>query len=187
MDPKQKFYIGLVGTNGSGKSAICDYLQKQKHFTVFSLSDIVRDAAKKRALALNRDNLVWTGNLLKSLMGASVLAKEVFQQAIRNDIQFAVFDSIRHIKEVEFLKSKAVLIIGVTAPIKIRYERICKRKKDTDFIDFETFKKQDKRENTGESAGQKIIEALDSCDETIENSGTLEKLYQQIDIFLAKY
>ena len=185
MAPDKKLYIGLVGTNGAGKSFVCKYLET-KNFQVFSLSDIVREEATKRNLELNRDNLVWTGNLLKSLLGDNVLAKEVYQKAIINEVSFAVFDSIRHTKEVDFLKKKNVFIIGIDAPMEIRYDRIKIRQKETDKVSFETFKEHDERENSGASPGQSIRASLNLCNIIIENSGSLTNLQKNIDDILSK-
>ncbi|MCP4049717.1 MAG: AAA family ATPase [bacterium] len=176
---KKNIYIGVIGTNGAGKTEICNFLST-RGFSIYSLSDIVRAEAVKKNLEPNRDNLVHIGTMLKSRLGDNILAKEVYAKAAKEEKNLAVFDSIRHIKEVAFLKTKNIKFIGIDAPVEIRYERIKKRKKDTDNIDFETFKKHDERENLGKSAGQNILEALKECDSLIINDRSTEYLHEQV-------
>jgi len=178
-------YLGLIGTNGAGKTAICDYLKEKKGFAFFSLSDIVRSEAQKRGLAQTRDNLVQTGNDLKSKNGLAILAQLSFEKAQNNPNPNIVFDSIRNIAEVQFLKEKGVRMIGVDAPVELRYQRIQARKRESDMIDFETFVKHDERENSGVSLGQNIKESLAQCEVVINNTGDLQNLLIQIDQILA--
>jgi dephospho-CoA kinase len=181
---KTTLFIGIVGTNGAGKTELCNYLA-QKGFSVFSLSDIVREAARKKDLPLTRDNLVETGTNLKTEFGSNVLATKAYQKVIENNLQHVVFDSIRHISEVRYLKERGCNIIGITASIKTRFDRIKSRQRETDNVDFETFKKQDERENLGKSLGQNINQALEECEVIIENEGGKESLYSQIDKFVS--
>lgn len=176
-------YIGVVGTNGAGKSEICSYLIT-KGFRVYSLSDIVRKEATKNGWPTDRDHLVQMGTLLKSRFGMNVLAKMVHSQAKTESMRLVVFDSIRHIDEVRYLKDRHVHILGVDAPLELRYARIQSRKKDTDSVDFETFKQQDLRELLGASGGQHIAEALQECSLIIQNTGSLSDLHLQVDGFL---
>ena len=146
-------YLGLVGANGSGKSSVCSYLLSLG-YVVCSLSDAVREAATKHGLSHSRDHLVQTGNALKVEFGLAVLAKKSFEK--HASLPLVVFDSIRNPSEALYLKQHGALLIGVTAPIELRYERISVRKRDSDHIDFTTFCEHDTRENTGASSGQNL-------------------------------
>jgi len=48
--------IGLTGRNGTGKTEVANYL-KSKGFELISLSDILREEARKRNMDEKRDNL----------------------------------------------------------------------------------------------------------------------------------
>ena len=178
--------FGLVGKNGSGKSAVCQYLA-EKGFAVLSLSDIVRREVSNRKLESNRDNLVATANNLKQAKGAAVLAIESIAYAKKNQLSNVVFDSIRNEDEIICLQENDVVVIGVDADIELRYQRISERKGDTDNIDFQTFKVHDERENTGVSSGQNINQALSMCKEIINNNGSYDDLKQKIDCLLKYY
>jgi len=187
MTHKKIFYIGVVGTNGAGKTTICHYLEKQYGFAAFSLSDIVREEAKRLHLPLDRDHLVEVGTKLKEEFGETVLAQKVISKAKEQHLHKVVFDSIRHIKEVRYLKEHGAEIFAVDASVETRYARIKKRGKQTDNVDFATFCKHDIREREGHRSGQHINEALKEADFLFDNEGRLEDLYAQIEAGLKQF
>lgn len=175
----KKTSIGLVGTNGAGKSTACDYFES-KGYTILSLSDALRNHLTKQNLPLDRDTLTRTANTLKAEKGADVLAKMVFELSKQYDTPIA-FDSIRNPEELAYLKSQNVIFIGITAPIEVRYERIKGRNRETDHVDFDTFKAQDLREQDGSSSGQNITTTLESCNTVCQNDSSVEHLHSQLD------
>ena len=177
--------LGLVGTNGAGKSTLCSYL-KEKGYDVFSLSDVLRDRLRKEGIALTRDSMTDEANKIKETEGLSYLAEQAYEMAVKRGSDLVVFDSVRNVDEVTLLKDKGVVFIGVNAPIDVRYQRILSRQRESDFVDFDTFKRQDNRENTGESTGQNIQAALKECHSIVDNSGSYEKLVSDITIILQK-
>ncbi len=175
--------IGLVGTNGSGKSSACSYL-KDRGFTVFSLSTIVRQEAAKIGRPLTRDNLIVTGSELKRENGADVLAKKAFDQC--GHLPQVVFDSIRHPAEAAYLVQKGVVLVGITAPVEVRYARIFDRKDSTDKIDYDTFLRQDNCENTGKSSGQNILQTMKACRYTLDNGKDVSTFHRKLEVLLTK-
>ena len=172
--------IGLVGKNGAGKTSVAEYLIK-KGFSFYSLSDIVREEAAKKQLPLTRENLITTGNELKMTQGETVLAEKTWAKALFENHANLVFDSIRNIAEVEFLKQKGAIIIGVDAPIELRYQRIQKRKRTSDQLDFETFVKLEEQESTGQSFGQNLNAVFKRIDFPIHNDSSPDALQQKIE------
>lgn len=175
--------LGIIGSNGSGKSAICEILT-DSGFSVFSLSDIIRELTRKKNLPLIRENLIETGNQIKQEKGMDILAKMAIEKFPISSNLNIVFDSIRNPKEVIYLKKHGVVMIGITAPLKLRYERIKKRLNDTDNVNFETFKEQDEREQFGRSSGQHINEAFKLCDFVIDNSESITELKEKLTTLL---
>lgn len=180
----KKSSIGLVGTNGAGKSTACDYF-KQNGYTILSLSDALRAYLTQHNLPLDRDTLTTTANRLKAEQGSDVLAKMVFQHSQKYDTPIA-FDSIRNIDELNYLKEQGVYFIGITAPLETRYKRVKSRNRETDHVDFETFKRQDKRESDGSSSGQNISSTLESCNTICQNDSSVESLHAQLDTILGE-
>lgn len=178
-----KIIIGLIGTNGSGKSTICEYLES-RGFMRYSLSDKLRTYVEEKGGEATRDSLMRLGSELKERRGQDVLARDVFEDVLTDDAERVVLDSIRNPAEVAYLKSNGVMFIGVDAALETRYERITQRKRATDHIDFETFKRQDQQENTGESTGQNIYEAIKACESIVINDASQQELLAQVDQLL---
>ena len=171
--------IGLIGTNGAGKSAACDLL-KEFGFNPISLSDEVRTELDRLGLDHSRDNLVSTANSLKQAHRADIFAKRVLATVSKRKWNLVVFDSIRHPLEVKTLQYAGVRMIGIDAPIDLRYSRVMARNRASDAIDFETFKAHDERENSGQSSGQHINACLAMCETIVQNDGSLDELREAL-------
>ena len=174
-------WIGVVGKNGSGKSTVCDHLEAQG-FHLISLSDVVRDYANRVSVPHDRDSLTSLANQMKLENGADYFASVALKMIQDSDHEKVVFDSVRHPDEIKYLKKYNVFFIAVDAPIEQRYERISQRGKETDFVSFDEFKRQDLFEASGQSFGQRIIDAMALCHVTINNnSNDLCNLLGQVD------
>jgi len=173
--------IGVTGTFASGKDTISEYLQ-QKGFFHFSLSDAIRDECDKRGLPKDRDTLIKLGNELRSTLGNDILARRAVESA---GSQNSVFTSIRNPDEAKFLKTqKGFVLINVDAPIEIRYQRIVDRKRESDMVDFETFKAQEELETNGTGSQQNLAGVAALADHQIQNDGTKDDLAKKIDAVL---
>lgn len=174
--------FGLVGKNGSGKSTVCEILA-DRGFLVYSLSDCVRMEARKRGLAEDRDQLTDLANELKQNFGTRHFAEVVYEEALRQSSGSGdiVFDSIRHVDECRYLMENGVRLIGVSSSLETRFKRVQERQKETDMVDFETFKVQDEREAAGDSFGQAIDQCLSLCEFMIHNDSELDDLKRSID------
>lgn len=175
--------IGLIGTNGAGKSVACDYFRTQG-YEVISLSDVIRQEVQNQGLVPDRDTLLTTSNAMKAKFGLDILARRVVEMVRANAWEHVAFDSVRHPLEIDYLKSMGTRMLGIDAPIELRYARIRERQKATDGVDFETFKKQDERERNGSSSGQNISASLQACDRVIQNDGSYEDLIAKLAAFL---
>ncbi|RLJ01388.1 MAG: hypothetical protein DRP10_04205 [Candidatus Aenigmatarchaeota archaeon] len=175
--------IGITGKNGSGKTEVANYL-KLKGFEYISLSDILREEAKKRNIRENRENLRNLGNELRKKFGPGILA-ELALKKIKPDKNYCV-DSIRNPNEIaELRKIKNFLLIGIKAKIELRYKRVLDRGRIGDNISFEKFKELEEKENSKEEEKQQLDKCLKIADKIIENNGTIEELHRKIDKILS--
>ena len=181
----EKQLLGLIGANGSGKSTVCAYL-KTKGFSLISLSDYIREEARALGISEDRDALTQLSNQLKTENGESVFAQKAFAVAQEVSSLKIAFDSIRHPKECAYLQEKGVTLIGLSASLEARFERIQARALARDEVSFEQFKAQDSYERTGKSSGQHIDACLDLCHYQIQNDGNLEDLHRQIERLIMK-
>lgn len=176
--------IGLTGKNASGKGEVADYL-KTKGFVYYSLSDELREEAKKRNLESTRDNLTNLGNELRKKHGPDYLAQKINNKIDENDD--SVVDSIRSPYEaLELAKNKDFTLVGVDAPIELRFKRLLERNRTGDVKTLEEFKQQEERENLNNAANQQLDETFKLSQEIILNDGTLEELHKKIDDFVLK-
>ena len=176
--------IGITGCNGSGKGEVAEYLKKLG-YQYLSLSDIIREETAKKGLELNRDNLIQMGNEIRQKYGASELAKRTISKITGKR---CVIDSIRNLAEIQELRKQPnFLLIGVDAPVELRYNRIVARGKETDKVSFEDFQRQEELENFKSSTGQQLKECMKVVDKIIINDGSMEKLHDWVDRIIVNF
>lgn len=176
--------IGLTGTIASGKSTVADIL-KEKGFEHHTYSDILRIEAKKRNIEPTRENLQKLGNQFKDeSKNLGILSKLIIENAKSDKI---IADGIRTLDEINELKKYPdAYIIGVDAPLKIRYQRLKERRRSGDPLTFEKFRKVDDHENKGLTPGQDINNCIKKSDFVVINNCSLKDLKNKIDSILKK-
>ena len=181
--------LGLTGKNASGKGEAANYL-KSKGFVYYSLSDMIREEATKRNLEHSRENLIELGNELREKYGPGCLAQKINNEMnnckkIFQKKKFFVIDSIRSPHEVnELKKNKSFLLIGIDAPIELRFNRLRERNRVGDAKTFEEFKQQEQRENLKSDINQQLDATFGMAKKVIVNYGSLEELHKKIDKLL---
>lgn len=164
----KKNIIAVTGLNGSGKSTIGTYLKETHGFMHFSFRDVLVEILRDRKMELNRENMRELANEIRREHGSSYLIEKMLVQA--EDNQKIVIESIRTLDEVAYLKKIGAVVIGVSAPSLIRYERITERKTSTDKISYQEFLEAEKNESEGEDGSvQNLPRVLAEADYTIEN------------------
>ena len=114
--------LGVTGLYASGKDTVAELL-KEKGFFHYSLSDFIREEAKKRKVKDTRENLMKRGNELRQKHGYGILARWALQK-MEWDKNYVV-TSVRNPVEVEVLRTKTnFALINVCAPEKIRWQRM---------------------------------------------------------------
>jgi len=173
--------IGITGTLGAGKGTVVDYLINKKGFHHYSVSGYLKEELLKRKLVVNRTNLFNIANEIREKFGPDYITQKLFAIAESKN-EDAIIESIRNPKEAEFIKSHDGKLIAVTADQKTRYERIKLRQSEKDNVSFKEFQNQEAREmqNTDPNA-QNLSKCIEMADFLINNDGSLENLYGQIE------
>ncbi|MBD3262758.1 AAA family ATPase [Candidatus Woesearchaeota archaeon] len=172
--------IGLVADISAGKDTVARYLAEKYSFERFTLSDILREIAKKRNIEPNRENLMKIIRKLREKEGETALVKRAIKRFEKDRVVIA---GIRKPEEIVYLRKQfpgKVKIIRLTADAKIRFKRIKKRARIGDPKTLKEFLEQEKKEHK-EFDYESIFEMADY---TIKNNGTLEELYKKIDSIL---
>lgn len=175
--------IGLTGRNAGGKTTAGQTLVT-KGFYYVSLSDVIRNEAKKRGLSDVRENLIALGNELRERHGTGALA-ELTVAGMEPDKNYVV-DSVRHPSEVAALKKAGSFsLFHIFAPLEARFERSLARARDGDARTLQEFIAQEQREfASSNAAAQQLLQTESLATRTIENSGTLDEFKTKLDVVL---
>jgi len=182
--------LGVTGHLASGKDTIGEIL-KEKGFQHISLSDFIREEAKKRGIKDTRENLINLGNELRRKHGNGILARLALQK-IEWDKSYVV-TSIRNPTEVEVLRTKPnFALINVTTSQKIRWQRMEARrttsKRGDELETFEEFKQKEAQEaESTDPAKQQVNTVISMADITINNDGALEELKNKVDKLITQW
>jgi dCMP deaminase len=175
--------IGLTGKNGSGKTAVSEYL-KSRGFEYFSLSDAIRDEIHKRGLRITRDILIDVGNELREKYGPGILAERILA-GLFHDKNYVV-DSIRNPCEVDVLRRRSdFTLLAIEADQQIRFERSRQRGRESAAQTLKQFVEEEARElDSNNPANQQLHATRLKADFAVNNDGTLEELHRQLDDLL---
>ena len=178
--------IGLTGKNGSGKSVVAEYLQG-RGYHYYSLSDVLREEAKKQGQEATRENMIALGNQLRDEGGPGVLAERVLDWL--DPEKNYVIDSIRHPLEVKTLRRrKDFILTHIRASQEIRFERMQERARPGDPTTLEAFQEIEAKEaSSAKETDQQLDAAIESADATLDNQDTLEQLHEQVKSLILEY
>lgn len=171
--------IGLTGPNASGKGEAGSYL-KSKGYIYHSLSDILREESKKLGIEPRRENLIKLGNDLRHRYGPAFLALCLIEKLSKTEDH--IVDSIRNPAEIETLRKKGdFILIGIDAPVNIRFKRSLKRKRPGDAQTIQEFIEKEDRENKASFENQQLKKCLSMADVVIINDSTIEEFHRKVD------
>jgi dephospho-CoA kinase len=179
--------VGITGTLGAGKGTIVEYLVNECGFKHYSVREYIGKEIKRRGKEVNRDTLVEVANDLRAKNSPSFITDELCKIALSND-ENAVIESIRTPGEIASLrKAKNFILLAIDAPAEIRYKRIVLRQSETDQVSYKTFIQNEQREmNSTDPNKQNLSECIRQAEFLLNNSGTREELYAQLDMILKK-
>lgn len=173
--------IGVTGPNASGKGEVCSYLERLG-FVVHSLSDVIRDEAAARDLPPHREHLIRIGNELRAADGAGALARRILPKLGPR----AVVDSIRQPAEVAVLRElPQFVLLGVTAPVELRFDRALSRARPGDPQTLEAFIGREREENSDNPAAQQLDATFALADHVVDNGEDLSALGRTVQELLA--
>jgi dephospho-CoA kinase len=174
-----KIILGLTGEIASGKGAAAKYLAEKYGSNFYRFSSILRDVAKRVHLKENRENLQKISTVFREHFGSDILSKTIYHDVKSDKHDVVTVDGVRRFEDVKFLrKLPSFKLVYIEASLKNRYERLIKRRENADDATktFEDFKKDLKLE-----AELEVKKLKEKADVVVENNGTREELYAQVD------
>lgn len=138
--------IGIAGTDGSGKDSLGNFLEDKFGWRFISVTDLLRDEARKRGMPLSRGTLKIISSEWRAENGLGVLidkAMEEYKSAGKEYPGLAIA-SLRNPGEADKIHELGGWVVWVDAPIELRYQRAIDRNKGTeDQVTFEEFKAEE--------------------------------------------
>jgi len=134
--------IGIGGTDGAGKDSLGQYLADEYGWLFISVTDLLRDEARRRGISLNRTNLRQISSEWRTEYGLGVLVDKALDVFKTNPVlaKGLVIASLRNPGEVDRIHQLGGRVVWVDADPKIRYGRIKSRKRGSeDDVSFEEF------------------------------------------------
>jgi len=174
-----KTVIGLTGSMASGKGTAALYLQKKYGASTYRFSDMLADLLDRLYLEHTRDNFIKLSEMIRGTFGEDIMAKTMARDVTKDPNRIIVVEGVRRLADIEYLKRlEGFALAEIFADIKTRYERMTKRSEKTDdqtktFAEFEA----DHQRSTELS----IIEVARQATERVDNNGSLDELYRQLD------
>ncbi len=177
--------IGAVGDIGSGKDEVLKYLRDRYGVPYLSTGDIVRQMAQQEGVVSTRENLEAISKRCFVEIGRGCFVRMAGQEIMKRGWKVAGISGVRSPDDVAVMKEMfgsgfTLVRVDINEP-RIRFERVRLRGERRDPLTWEAFLEQDRNE---EQEFQ-INRAEAMADYTVDNSGTLKELHNQIDELVA--
>lgn len=174
-----KIILGLAGEISSGKGTTAKYICEKYNGSSHRFSTMLRDVARRMYLEENRENLQKISTIFRENFFDDILSSVIAKDVENDKYEIIAIDGVRRLADIVYLqKILGFKLVYIEADMKKRYERITNRGENSDDNSktFEEFEKDHERE-----AERQIKDLKNHAEYVINNNGSLEDLYKQID------
>lgn len=176
-----KTIIAIIGTIGSGKDTVAEYISKKLTIPAFQISQPLKDYAKEHNIEPTRENLIQIGSKLVKENGPVYFLKIIINQASGD---FMIITGIRMTEIIEYMrKNYNLILLAIVAEPQIRFDRCMARGKLGEAKTLEEFIKNERKENSAPNI-QRLFECIKLADYTIDNNTDTKTLFNKVDQFL---
>ncbi len=184
MAQNSKIILGLVGEIASGKDTMADYLKAKYDSQTVSFSEPLRDILDRIYLPQSRINMANLGKKLRELFGEDILSLTIAKEAEASPKKIVCLPNVRLEGDIIHLsKMSGFVLVGINTDINLRYERLVNRNQNSDdrTKTWEQFLKD------AELPTEVMIkEMIKKAPYQLDNNGTKEDFYNQIDELIRK-
>ena len=142
-----KLVIGLAGMPGSGKSLVVD-AARELGYDVVVMGDVVRQETLKRGLELTPQNVGKVMLELRQEGGNYVIAQKCIPKIEEQTRPKVLIDGLRSLFEADIFKEHFAKfsLVAVHASPETRFNRLSKRHRSDDPMEWKVFNERDMRE-----------------------------------------
>jgi dephospho-CoA kinase len=178
--------VAITGALGAGKGTVAQYLNKQHNFMYLSVRSFFAEEVLRRGQAATRENITAVARDLRTEKGPVYAIEQLLARAGRGG-RGIVIESIRTMPETEYLKNKGATLWCINATLEERYKRFIGHALPVDAVPFEKFEENDKRDmGVDDLNNQNLVAVCQAAEVHIDNNGTKDELYAQIEEALKK-
>ncbi|TXI35211.1 MAG: hypothetical protein E6Q53_00230 [Candidatus Moraniibacteriota bacterium] len=179
-----KVIIGIAGEIACGKDTVGKYLAEKHGALSLRFSQPLRDILDRMSLDQNRENMARLSLHLRKGFGEDIFSKIMLAEAKKSDKDLVIVDGVRRSFDIVHMETEPdFYFVYVEASPETRYERLTKRRQNTD--DASKTLAQFEKDALLESETQ-IRDLKERADFVVNNDGTLEELQKQIDDIVVK-
>ena len=166
---------------GSGKSTVADML-KARGFTMVEHSAQIKRLMQIGGMEINAKTIETFVVKLKEAFGRDVVAK-LSSKMISNAEGDVVISGPRDPAEVDYIRTirPGVVVVAVSAPSEMRYERLLDRKEGIQTSSHREFEWRDKK-----NIALGTMDLINAADYSLQNAGTIDQLGARVDEMLNK-
>lgn len=182
--PNSKLLLGLVGEMAAGKTTATNYLKEKYGAVSFRFSDMLRDMLRRLHLPETRENLQKLSTALRQAFGDDIMSTVMKEDMASADAPVLIIEGIRRPSDVAMFSGMPNFhLLAIAADARTRYERITNRSENPDDRGktWEEFQKEILQE-----AEQKIGDIAAKAEIVLQNHGTKEALFSEIENALRK-
>lgn len=174
-----KVILGFTGLISCGKDTASNYLAEKYGGEQVKFSASMKDIMDRVYIDPVRKNYQILSRIMRESFGQDLFSKVVAKDVLNSKKDLVIVDGVRRIPDIEHLKNiEGFKLIAIEADAKTRFERLKNRneKPGDQEKTWEDFQKEDVAETE-----ITIPELMKQADVTVDNNGTLEEFYKQLD------
>lgn len=179
-----KIVIGLAGQIASGKDTVAEYIAEKYGGVSVSFSKPLRDILNRAFLPTDRANLSWLAQTFIDRFGGNVISNIIGKEVDASDKKIFILPNIRREDDAAYFKDwPGYIMIGINTDIKTCYDRLIKRSQN---VDDQTKTWEQFQKDLQLSTEVAIDGLIKKSTIQIDNNGSFEDLYKQIDEIIKK-
>lgn len=173
--------LGIIGQRLSGKDTVGEYLKTKHAAYHIKYSNILDEILDILDQPKSRRNEIDIGMAMRSVFHEGVLNAAIKKKVLAATQDVRVVNGIRFQDEFDTMQSLGAKFLYITAPQDILYQRFLSRREKTD---DNSLSAQEFAALENEPTEIKISQLGARADFKIENVGSLEELYEQVDFVI---